>query len=84
MKRLLAPFASTKVYEKVGYCNRNIVPVLLKMNIKYDMNTMRIIFCGRRFPMKYIDDGKAEEFIESLIKENGQTKLELFMGAFDF
>lgn len=85
MKKLLAPFASTKVYEKVGYCNRNIIPLLLEMDIKYNMNTMRIIFCGRKFPMKYIDNGEAEKFIKSLIRdEDGQTKLELFMGAFDF
>ena len=33
--------------------------------------------------MKYIDDGKAEEFIESLVESNGQTKLDMW-GAFDF
>lgn len=80
MMRLYAPFAITKVRKKVGYCNNNVIPRLKKKNknATWDMDTTRIIFCGRRFPMKDIDNGKAEEFIDSLIDENGQAKLDLY------
>ena len=84
MINITAPFAYLKTMEKVGYCNRNIIPRLKELKIyDWDMDTRRIIFRGRRFPMKYIDDGKAEEFIESLVESNGQTKLDMW-GAFDF
>ncbi len=79
MKRLYAPFGITKVQMKIRYCNNNVIPLLKKRNISWDMNTMRIIFCGKTFPMKYIDNGYAEEYINSLIDENGQAKLELYM-----
>lgn len=79
MKRIYAPFGVTKVKKQVAYCNNNVIPLLVERGISWDMTTMRIIFCGRVFPMKYIDDGKAEDFIYSLIdEETGQTKLELY------
>ena len=45
--------------------------------MNWDMNEIRIIICGRRFPMNDIENGKAEEFIKSLIKE-GQGTLDLW------
>lgn len=76
MRRLTAPFGITKVRKKIAYCNVNIIPRLKALGIKWDeYDTMRIRFCGRTFPMKYIDDGKCEEFIDSLIDDDGQTTL---------
>jgi len=78
MKKLYAPFAITKVRRKVAYCNNNIIPLLEKRKIKWNMDTRRIIFCEKTFPMKDIDDGNAEEFIKSLIYEDGQATLTLY------
>ena len=78
IEKMYAPFSITNVRKKVAYCNNNIIPLLKKYKIKWDMNTMRIIFRGKRFPMKNIDNGKAEEFINSLIDSDRQSSLDLW------
>lgn len=78
MRRLYAPFGITKVQRKVRYCNNHVIPLLIERGITWDMNTIRIIFCGRVFPMKDIDNGDAEEFALSLIYEDGQATLTLY------
>ena len=79
MKRLVAPLGITIRRKKVAYCNNNVIPLLEKRKIRWDMNEMRIIFCRRRFPMGSIDNGNAEVFINSLVYEDGQSKLDMFM-----
>ena len=65
-----------KLQEKISDCNNNIIPLLKDNNIKWeDYDTRRIIIQGKVFPMKYIDNGKAEDFIESLI-QGRQTSLD--------
>lgn len=78
MRRLYAPFSITKVQRQVAYCNNHVIPLLMKRRIKWDMNTMRIKFGGRVFPMKDIDNGDAEEYALSLIYEDGQATLTLY------
>lgn len=78
MRNLYAPFGIMKVRRKIGYCNVNVIPLLKELGIDWDMDTRRIIFCGRVFPMKDIDSGEAEEFISSLVGEDGQCSLDLF------
>ena len=73
----MAPFAYLKTMEKVKYCNNYVIPKLKRRNINWDMNTDRIIICGRKFPMSTIDNGKAEAFIDSLIKD-GQSRLTMW------
>lgn len=74
MKRLTAPFGITKVRKQIAYCNINIIPRLKELGIKWDeYDTMKIRFCGRTFPMKYIDDGKCEAFIDSLVVDGQAT-----------
>ena len=75
---LVAPMAIWRIRDKIAYCNRMIIPRLLKLKIDWDMTPMRIIFCGRVFPMRSIDDGEAEAFIDSLVDECGQCKLVMF------
>ena len=75
MWRLMAPFGITIRRKKVAYCNNNVIPRLKRLKIRWDMDEKRIIFCNKTFPMKYIDDGKCEEFIDNLVDENGQSKL---------
>lgn len=77
-EKMYAPFSITMVIKKIRYCNNHVIPLLVKKKIEWDMNTQRIIFCGRTFPMKNIDDGKAEEFINSLDK-NHQLKLDIYV-----
>lgn len=77
LMRLMAPFGVTIRMKKISYCNNNIIPLLKEKNIEWDMNEMRIKFCGQTFPMKYIDDGECERFISSLI-DDGQSKLTLW------
>lgn len=77
MKRLTAPFGVTIRMKKVAYCNNNVIPLLKELGIKWDMDTDRIIFCGRRFPMSTIDNGEAEDFINSLITD-GQSRLTMW------
>lgn len=79
LEKLYAPFAITKVRRKVKYCNNHVIPLLKKKKITWDMDTDRIIFCGKRFPMKDIDNGRAEQFIDSLtVDEYGQMKLDVW------
>lgn len=78
MWRLIAPFGITIRRKKIAYCNNMIIPRLKKLKIDWDMSDMRIIFCGERFPMKDIDDGKCEEFIDNLVDEDGQSKLTMW------
>lgn len=77
LEDLYTPFGVTKVKKKIKYCNINIIPRLQKMNIEWNMDTRRIIFRGRVFPMKYIDNGDAEDFIDRL-EENSQTILDIW------
>jgi len=77
MMMLVAQFNITKVTKKVAYCNNNVIPLLKKYGISWDMDTRRIIFLEKVFPMKYIDDGEAEEFIKQMV-EGGQSRLDLF------
>lgn len=79
MKRIVAPLGLTIRRKKVAYCNNNVIPLLKKRKIPWDMNEMRIIFCGKRFFMGTIENGKAEEFINSFILEDGQVKLDMYM-----
>ena len=77
-QKLFAKFGITKVMEKVAYCNNNVIPLLEERGIVWDMTPMRIIFCGKTFPMKHIENGDAEEFINNLIDEEGQATLTLY------
>lgn len=72
-----APFGITKRRKKIAYCNINIVEPLIDMGIDYEMDTMKIKFCGITFPMAHIDDGIAEEFINTL-RENPQSILDIW------
>ena len=78
MMRLLAPFGVTIRRKKIAYCNNNVIPLLKDKDIDWEMSELMIKFCGRTFPMKYIDDGSAEEFINSLIGDDGQATLTLW------
>jgi len=79
LERLTAPFGKTIVEKKIGYCNRNVIPLLIEKKIKWNMTPWKIEFCGKVFPMKYIDNGKAEEFINSLVDDvNGQASLDIW------
>ena len=79
-EKLYAPFAINKKRKMMAYYNNKIVPLLNKMNIEKDINTERLIICGKRFPMKNIDNGQCEKFIRNLMakEENGQTKLDIW------
>lgn len=79
LERLIAPFGTTIVERQVGYCNRNVIPLLIERRIEWKMTPFKIEFCGRVFPMKYIDNGEAEEFIISLVDDlNGQSSLDIW------
>jgi len=77
-QKMISEFGIKKTMRLVGYCNNNVIPLLKERKIPWDMTPMRIIFCGRTFPMKYIENGDAEEFIDSLINEEGQATLTLY------
>ena len=77
-EKMFKEFGITGVRRRIAYCNNNVIPLLKKRKIEWDMNIMRIKFCKRTFPMKYIENGEAEEFINSLIDKEGQTKLTLY------
>ena len=79
MKRLTGPFGVWKRMEKVGYCNRMIIPRLKVLGIDWDMTPDRIIFCGERFAMGTIDDGRCEAFIDELCKD-GQSRVIMWSG----
>ena len=68
MQKMYAPFNITRFQKKIAYCNNEIIPLLLERGIECDMNTKRIIFYGRRFAMKDIDNGEAKKFALSLPK----------------
>ena len=77
-QKMIAEFGIKKTMRLVKYCNNHVIPLLKERKIPWDMTPMRIIFCGKTFPMKYIENGDAEEFINSLIDEEGQATLTLY------
>ena len=79
-EKLYAPFAINKMRKMMAYYNNEIEPLLNKKNIDRDVNTERLIVCGKRFPMMNIDNGQCEKFIKNLVakEENGQIKLDIW------
>ena len=79
-EKLYAPFSINKTRKMMAYYNNEIEPLLNKKNIDRDINTERLIVCGKRFPMMNIDNGQCEKFIRNLIveEENGQMKLDMW------
>lgn len=69
-----APFGVSKRMRKIAYCNNNVIPILKMKNIDWDMNVDRIIFGGRRFSMKDIENGEAVAYAMSL--RRGQSTLD--------
>ena len=80
LQKLYAPFAINKTRKMMVYYNNEIEPLLNKNNIDRDINTERLIICGKRFPMMNIDNGECEKFIKNLVtkEENGQVKLDIW------
>lgn len=79
-EKLYAPFAINKTMKMMAYYNNEIEPLLNKKNIDRDVNTERLIVCGKRFPMMNINNGQCEKFIKNLVakEENGQIKLDIW------
>ncbi len=65
-----------KLQKQMAYCNNHIIPLLEENNIEWDYyDTVRIVICGKAFPIKHIDNGDAEAFIRTLIDENEEVIL---------
>lgn len=60
-----------ELQKQMAYCNNHIIPLLEENNIEWDYyDTVRIVICGKAFPIKYIDNGDAEAFIRTLINKD--------------
>ncbi len=79
-EKLYAPFTINKTRKMMAYYNNEIEPLLNKKKIDRNVNTERLIICGKRFPMMNIDNGQCEKFIKNLMveEENGQMKLDMW------
>lgn len=63
-----------ELQNKMAYCNNNVIPLLIENNIKWDeFDTRRIVIRGKVFPIMYIDNGKVEDFIQTLIQGRQST-----------
>lgn len=71
LEKMYVPFGITIRMRKVAYCNNNIIPLLMRYKIDWEMDVKRnyIKFGGRRFTLSDIECGRAERYVEELIAD---------------
>lgn len=63
-----------ELQKQMAYCNNHIIRLLKENNIEWDYyDTVRIVIKGKTFPIKHIDDGRAEVFVQSLIERKNEV-----------